>query len=412
MIFGENFSLLPLQIGKQIYKIYVMDIAMLAIFLFWFLQIEVRKIKTTFKFRDKKDIWLAGFIFILFVILLRSIFLSANMSLAIGTFKNYLYVLVYFLALNMFSSWKEVFRILRVLFFGGIGILGFIFWGFIAGKGLWSEGTPGLRYLSGLHTYYVTFSLIIIFVLTSRRDYLYGKFFTSIIFLAQLAGLIGSMFRHLWLGFFCAISTIWFFMKKDERKNTLQDIWKVLFLGVFIAIFFLWLNLLSGNKIDLLSNTFLSSLVDRVGTLSQTGYEMESAAGWRLSAWKAVAHEYISAPIFGLGFGQVIYLDYNDFLDLIDVRNIHNDILSILFQVGLIGFIPFVMFHFYLIKDLLTALKENTTNRQILLIVSGFVIVAGFGAFFALYISFTGTAIFYWMVMAVASIIAKLKYTK
>jgi O-antigen ligase len=220
------------------------------------------------------------------------------------------------------------------------------------------------------------------------------------------------MFRHLWLGFFCAISTIWFFMKKDERKNTLQDIWKVLFLGVFIAIFFLWLNLLSGNKIDLLSNTFLSSLVDRVGTLSQTGYEMESAAGWRLSAWKAVAHEYISAPIFGLGFGQVIYLDYNDFLDLIDVRNIHNDILSILFQVGLIGFIPFVMFHFYLIKDLLTALKENTTNRQILLIVSGFVIVAGFGAFFALYISFTGTAIFYWMVMAVASIIAKLKYTK
>ncbi len=409
MIFGEKFSLLPLQIGRQVYKIYAMDLIMLMIFAFWFLQIKIRKQKISQNISGKKNIWLAIFFLMLIFSLIRSIFLQSDMALAIGTFKNYSYLLVYFLFLEMFSSSKEFLRILRVLFFGGVMIIGFIFWGFLAGKGLWTEGTPGLRYLSGLHTYYITFSLIIIFVLSAFQDYFRNKMISGSIFAMQTIGLLGSMFRHLWLGVFCTISAIWFLMKKDEHRNILSHIWKLSFLGIFILIFFLWISLLFGNEINSINdNTFVSSMVKRAQTLTQTGNEMESAAGWRLTAWKSAGQEYLKAPILGIGLGKKIYLDHNNFLDLVDVRNIHNDMLSLLVQLGIVGFLPFVMFHLYLTKELLIALKNSTTNRQILLISTGCGIVAVFGAFFALYISFTGTAIFYWLVMAMISISIKL----
>ncbi|MDO9231783.1 MAG: O-antigen ligase family protein [bacterium] len=413
MIFGESFSLLPVQIGKQVYKIYAMDLAMLLIFAFWFLQAKIMQRKLSLNILGRKNIWLSIFFLVLFFSLLRSIFLQTDLTLAIGTFKNYAYLLVYFLALNLFSSWKEIFRILRVLFFGGLLIIGFVFWGFLAGKGLWTESTPGLRYLSGLHTYYLTFSLIILFVGLAYNDYFRNKFSTGIIFVIQTAGVIGSMFRHLWLGFLCALFAMWLFMRKSEKKNILQQFSKLASLGFFILIFFLWILLLSGKEVDFLNNnTLISSIVKRAQTLTQTSYEMESAAGWRLSAWQSAGQEYLKSPVLGIGLGKKIFLDYNNFLDLVDVRNIHNDMLSILAQLGIVGFIPFVLFHFYLAKDLLLALRKNEDHRQLLLITTGFGIVAIFGAFFALYISFTGTAIFYWMVMAMISIVVKLSQTQ
>lgn len=135
---------------------------------------------------------------------------------------------------------------------------------------------------------------------------------------------------------------------------------------------------------------------------------MESAAGWRLAAWQSALTAYAKSPILGLGFGQKFYLDYRDFISVVDVRDIHNDLLSILVQMGIIGFFPFAIFHIFQAKDIRTALKANTDEEWILLVVLGFGIIALSGAFFALYISFTGTALFYWVVMALISLIVKL----
>jgi O-antigen ligase len=408
MVFGENFSLLPWQIGKLNFKIFFLDMVLLVVFLFWILQSKLGKRIDPVSIKDKKKLWLAIYFVVLILALLKSFFSGGDSVLAVGTFKNYSYVLLYFLALKMFNSWKEVIRVLRTLFVGGILIIGFIFWGFLAGKGLWTEGTPGLRYLSGLHTYYISFLLIMIFVLSAWKDYFLNRITTGLILSIHFFGLIGSMFRHLWLGIISAFIFIWYLMKKSERKNILVNLWKLCFSFLIVAVILLWLNSLFGNKIDYKNNSVVLPLFERVNTLSQTGYEMESAASWRLAAWKASYLKYLESPILGVGLGQKIYLDFGDFIDIIDVRNIHNDVLSIFFQTGIIGFFPFLIFHILLISKLLKTLKKSDEFRQMLLISLGFMVVAMFGAFFAVYIAFTGTAIFYWMIMALASIIIDL----
>jgi len=410
MIFGEKFSILPVQIDENVYKIYALDILVFIIFIFWLLRLKVGQNTFFHRFIDKKNIWLTIFFVIMILTLIRSFFLGINTELAIGTFKNYSYVLIYFLIIDMFGTREGILRLLKTLFYGGVLIIGFVIWGFIDGKGLWSESTPGLRYLSGLHTYYMSFSLIILFVLGVKREYFYNKFITGFTFAIQLVGVIGSMFRHLWLAFFVSVAVIWVMMRGQEKKNAIKS--ALFFVGIATVMIasVLWVGLLFGKSLNIGDATFISSLGSRLQTLTTTGYEIESAAGWRLATWKVVIVDYfITSPVailLGVGFGQQFILDYRNYIDLIDVRNIHNDILGILVQVGLIGFIPFVLFHVAQIRKLRAVLKERNKDEWIALVITAFLIFAFFGAFFAIYISFTGTALFYWLVLAMVTIIA------
>lgn len=266
MIFGEKFSLLPVQINEQIYKIYALDVLMAITFISWFLRLRPGQKTFLNSIKNKKDIWLIAFFFVALFILARSIFSGTDAELAIGTFKNYSYLVIYFLVFEMFNSWQEIRRILRTVFFGGSLLIVFIIWGFLAGKGLWSEATPGLRYLSGLHAYYITFPLIILFILMSGKKYFYIKLKTWLASVILLIGLAGSMFRHLWIGFSLAVFVSWLAMKASERKNTLKNAAILAGSGLIITAFVFWGSLLFGHGASFTGGTLFSSLTNRAQT--------------------------------------------------------------------------------------------------------------------------------------------------
>ena len=411
MIFGEHFSLLPIQIGYVVYKIYALDFILIITFICWLLQknieIETKKLKNI---KTPKNIWLLVFLGFIILNLLRSFLTATDLTLAAGTFKNYAYLLVYFLVIFMIRSEEQIIKFLKIFLWGGIILLGFVIYGWLTGRGLWSEVTPGVRYLSGLHSYYLTFSIIILLVLMVHRQYIFGKIKTLGIFLLQLIGMAGGMFRHLWLGILSAFLFILSRLKFSQKKNFIK-IGLISFLTLStLVLAIMWANGLLGNDYNFLQDKFLSSIKGRATTLFTNGPLMESAAGWRLATWKIALKKFLSNPLFGIGFGRKFLFEYRGFVNLIEIRNIHNDFASLLVQLGLLGFIPFIMFNFYQIKDLVKILKNkgisqhiHTNNSIFSLSLSGFYIILIFGIFFGIYLMFNGTSIFYWTVMGLIS---------
>ena len=407
MIFGEHFSLLPLQINEVIYKIYLLDFVLIVSFLFWLLQQKVEKINFKKFFANKINLSLIIFWFFIFINLIISLFFKgANASLAIGTFKNYSYLFVYFVVVLMFNNKESILKILKIFLYGGLIILFFIFYGWITGRGLWSEITPGLHYLSGLHTYYLSFSLIILLVVFAYKKYVFNFFSDLLIFVLQFLGLVGGMFRHLWLAVVVSFLFIFRYLKLVGKSKIIKIAGIIIFAGLFLILITLWFNGILGKDINFTQNIFFKSVVGRSLTLFETGNSIESAAGWRLATWQVALDKFLSSPILGIGLGQRFYFEYLGFIDIVDIRNIHNDFASLLVQLGLLGFLPFILFNFYIFKNLIFLIKsKDNFEHEIALIVSGFYIIALFGIFFAIYLMFNGTSIFFWAITAMVTIL-------
>ncbi|MDD5289855.1 MAG: O-antigen ligase family protein [Patescibacteria group bacterium] len=400
MIFGEHFSLLPLKIGDDIYKIYALDFVLIITFFCWFLQQNIKTLKHESMKANRKDFWLLVFFFFLVLTLFRSFLTASDKILAVATFKNYSYLLVYFLTALMLNSKEQIIRLLKIFLWGGVVLIGFVIYGLVSGRGLWSEATAGLRYLSGLHAYYLTFSIIILLVLMAYRQYVFGYFKTLLIFLLQIAGLVGAMFRHLWLGILAAGANLLIWLDFKRQNNLLKIALISFCVLAIIALVVLWGAGLIGSDYNFLQEKWFQSVLGRGATLSQTGSLAESAAGWRLATWKIALEKFLDNPLIGLGFGQKFFFEFRGFVDLVDIRNIHNDFASLLVQLGLLGFAPFLLFNWYQVRDLVKLIKQKDEFQKALaLIFSGFYIVALFGIFFAIYLMFNGTSIFYWTVM-------------
>jgi O-antigen ligase len=425
MIFGEHFSLLPLQIGEDIYKIYALDFVLAITFVCWLLQQKPGTIKLKVFLKERKDFWLLVFFGFLVFNLGRSIIWGSDRTLAIATFKNYSYLLLYFLTVFLIESREQLVRLLKIFIWGGILLIGFVVYGLVSGYGLWSEATAGLRYLSGLHAYYLTFSIIILLVLMAYRQYLFGFLKTLFIFLVQVAGVVGGMFRHLWLGVLTAGTNllIWLDFK---RQNDLLKIVLIAF-GVLaiVVLAALWGAGVWGSDYNFLQEKWFQAVLGRGVTLSQTGALAESAAGWRLATWQIALEKFLDNPLIGIGFGQKFFFEYRGFVDLVDIRNIHNDFASLLVQLGLMGFLPFLLFNWYQVRDLIKLLKSKDNDeiprlkaatdvardkllvKPLALMFSGFYLVAIFGVFFAIYLMFNGTSIFFWTVMGAITALVK-----
>ncbi|MBU4360278.1 O-antigen ligase family protein, partial [Patescibacteria group bacterium] len=312
MIFGEHFSLLPIQINETIYKIYALDFVLIFTFIAWFLQEPIKKIDLKKILNNKQNLWLIIFFTFIFLNLIISIFFkNAHTTLALGTFKNYTYLLVYFLVLALFKNKEDIMRVIKTLFWGGILLLGFVFYGWLTGAGLWSEITPGVHYLSGLHSYYLTFSIIILLISLIYKKYIFNFFSTFGIFLLQTLGMIGGMFRHLWLGLATAVLAIFNFLSFKNKAKFIHIGLIILLIILLAGLIFLWLSgILLGNEYDFSQTNFFSSILNRGQTIFETGANTESAAGWRLATWQIALDKFLSNPFLGIGLGQQFYFEY------------------------------------------------------------------------------------------------------
>lgn len=363
MIFERFFTLTGLTIGEDVYKFYLLDAVLIFSFLALAYHLVRERTKILFGWPEKI---LAAFLILVAVYFLRSFFdLNADFASAFSSFKNYFfYPLIYFLALYTINSKDELKNFIHLLLFFAAGLIVFILIGFMRGAGLWTEFTPlstgGIRYLAGTHAFYMLLAALIGISLL-----FYDRIRNNLVGLVVLGcwtlGIGVSLMRHLWLALPMGIGLIFILLGKEGKKKFAAYAFKSFFVIINIAVIaVLFFNLsyfaISGNWF----NNAMSSVSDRL--VSLTELSSDSSASWRSDLWYDAKNVWEQNPIFGVGFGKSILIDWGDFKNLEEIRNIHNSPLSITVQMGLLGA---AFFGFFVIASLVSVLKKIRLDEDL-----------------------------------------------
>lgn len=408
MFFERHFTLTGLTVDDAIYKFYLLD----AVLVFSFLALAYRLIRerTKIVFGWPEKI-LTVFLAIVAIYLLRSLFdLNADFAVAFSSFKNYFfYPLIYFLTLYTIDSRDKLKGFVHTLLFFAAGLTVFILIGFMRGAGLWTEFTPlstgGTRYLAGTHAFYMLLAALI-----GASLLFYDRVRNNFLGLAILAGWsfgVGvSLMRHLWLALLAGLAVVFILLEKENKKKFIQYAFKSFLVIINIAvIIFLIANLsyfaISGNW---LSDT-VTAVSDRA--LSLTELSSDSSASWRSDLWYDAKNTWEQNPIFGVGFGKSILIDWGDFKNLEEIKNIHNSPLSIAVQMGLVGIAVFGLF---VLVSLFSGFKQifsdNDLKPYYLGLFAG-VLIFLFASLFQPYLETNLLSLWFWMFLGLIRTSAK-----
>lgn len=397
MVYERFFTLQPIIFDVNIYKIYPIDAILLVTFISFLIHhfgnLKSKEIKYT-------RLEIATFIFFLTLIvaLVYSIIKNPDKELAIATFKNYSYLLILFLTVFIIRTKIQFKRIINVFLAGGIILIGFVIYGLASGNGLWSEFTPGTRFLAQTHSYYLLLPafLAIVFLIFGKE--IYGHIKTQAIILAQSIGIVAGMHRHLWLGFGAGLATIFFLSDKEKRKIALKNIIGILLIVIIVFSLFIWIGTLLNVNIDVTATSYAQRFTERVQSLfTLKSSNIEEAAGWRLKAWQEGLLLFSKNPIFGIGFGKMLNVEFQGFVSTVEMRALHNELLGVFIQAGLLALIPFIFINFYLIKYFIKLYKTKIQEQPELIALFAFYIATLVGMLFSLYLVTNMLNIFYWI---------------
>ncbi|MFA6296233.1 MAG: O-antigen ligase family protein [Patescibacteria group bacterium] len=399
MVYERFFTLQPIVFDINIYKIYPIDAILLVTFISFLIHhfgnLKSKEIKYT-------RLEIATFIFFLTLVVavVYSIIKNPDKELAIATFKNYSYLLILFLTIFIIRTKIQFKRIINVILAGGIILIGFIIYGLASGNGLWSEFTPGTRYLAQTHTYYLLLPVFIAIVFLTYGKEIYGHIRTQAIILIQSTGIIAGLHRHLWLGFGAGLATILLLSDKEKRKIALKNILSVLLAGLIIFSLVIWIAALSNANLNIKASSYVQRFTERVQSLfTLKSSNIEDAAGWRLKAWQEGLILYAKNPVLGIGFGKMINVEFKGFVSTVEMRALHNEPLGLLIQAGLLALIPFIIINIYLIKYFIKLYKTKIEEQPELIALFAFYIATMVSMFFSLYLVTNMLNIFYWIAM-------------
>lgn len=339
-IFERFFTLVPIILGRNEYKIYPIDVLLIAVILGILFQFLIGKIKFKFK---KIDIAIIVFILMSTVYFFLSVFVfKGNISLAFSSSKNYaFYALLYFVAATLINNKERLKELFSVIISGAIGILWFVFYGIVVKHGLWSDFTPlstdGIRTLAFTHGFYLSMVLIISLVYMAYRS---DKLSKLMLILAPfwIIGIVGSMMRHLWISLFVAAMFLVIKFTRDQRARL-----RVYAKRYSLAIFLIFIVLFYGAVMFPRSKSYESLIggvemvQNRVTSISNTS-EDESII-WRGAVWHQAADQYLKKPLTGIGYGKFVSVEIGKYHDFVEVRNIHNSFLVVLVQMGIVGIV-------------------------------------------------------------------------
>lgn len=361
MWFERWFTLQPIVLGDVIVKIYPLDFVFIAtcLGLLFHHLFGRKKLKLTVK---KIELILIGFIGLCLIYLARAFVDGlADNSLAISSFKNYaFYAGLYFLVSLTVTNLHQLKQIIKVLLIGGWGIILFIAIGFIRGQGLWTEYTPlstdGIRLLAFPHAFYLSIVLVISLVFLTYRLLPYRvALFTMWI---QLAGVLGSLMRHLWLALFSVAIFLFLVLPKKAKAIMMRFFAKnvalVFFVSVVIA--FLFVIFPFASTTDKLQS-ITDPLVNRATSLARSA--ADSSARWRFFAWRAARESITDYPIQGVGYGRELVVEFDTYRVTIPMRDLHNSLLVLVVQMGLIGGLVFL----YLLWTTFVHVYRSWRNR-------------------------------------------------
>lgn len=400
MVYERFFTLQPIILDINIYKIYPIDVIIFITFISFLIHYFKQDNKEKIKFSRLE---IASFVFFLALIitLIYSIIKNPDKELALATFKNYSYLLILFLTIFIIKTKEQFKKIINVFLAGGIILIGFVIYGLATGNGLWSEFTPGTRFLAQTHAYYLLLPVFIAIVLLTYGKLIFGQIKTQIVILAQSTGIIAGMHRHLWLAFGSGLATIFFLSDKEKRKVFLKNILIIIFVAIIIISLLIWIGTLLNVEINLKTVSYFQRFSERVVSLfTLNSNQIEEAAGWRLKAWQEGLVLYLKSPIIiGIGFGEMLNVEFRGFISTVEMRALHNELLGVLIQAGIIGLIPFLFINYYLIKYFIKLYKQKVQEQAEIIALFAFYIATCVGLVFSLYLVTNMLNIFYWITM-------------
>ncbi len=420
MVFERFFTLAPVYFSRTAYKLYPLDIIIIAILLnlsfFYFKNFfsqSKNKLKTKFKLATY-NWWLILFIIWNGLYFLASIFITkTNSYLAFSSFKNYaFYSLLYFITISLIQNREELRKLGQFFLAGAITIIVFIIGGIIRGEGFWTQFTPlstsGIRILAFTHGFYLSLALItfLVYLIFSKNKKLEKYFYGFIII--WLIGIIGSMMRHLWIGLFLAILVIYFYLSREKKLIFKKIIFQYFFLIVTTGIFIFYC-------ISLVPTTHFSQFIQKtVATLEERGVSIANAQqdesfAWRELVWKTAYTDFQKHPILGIGTGKSIYVQTQNYRSFVTLRNIHNSYLAIMIQLGLVGLGLLIGFLYQNIKSLIKFLKKRVDQFQTFSLL-GMLIVYLVVINFQPYLETNLLAIFFWIILGLSHNLATDKY--
>lgn len=412
MIFERFFALVPLVIGKIEYKLYPLDIIIIAILLgilFSFLTKE----KRTNAIIKKIDLLLVVFIVLNFVYYFVGVyFLKSDIALSFSTLKNYaFYSLLFFIASYSITNRAELRRLFGFYFFGAIAIIALILFGIINGVGLWTGYTPlsteGVRLLAFTHGVYVTVAFLSAIVyLIYRKQERNKSGFLYLLILIWLVGIVGTMMRHIWgniIIFFFLLYVLISKVKKVEFRKVAFNFF-LIFVSCVLVAFYVALIFPQSEVSKQISNVN-SAIIKRGASLENINDDDSFA--WRRMAWKAAFTEFSENPIFGIGTGRKVYIEKQDYQAYVEVKSIHNSYISILIQMGFLGIIIFLSFVFAVLKKLIASSgsDEYAFYKFSILAV---LLINLLGSFFQPYLEVNLNNMFFWIGLGLVNALVRI----
>ena len=369
ILFERFYTLQPILIGREAYKMYPIDIVCIAIFVAVAIQLLFRQTKMKLQGMDWLFIVFLCFVTLLFI---KEMFTtgSGDMNTAFSTWKNYIfYGLLYFVFPLLLQNEKYLFRFVKFFLAVSVVAIMFVLIGIVRGAGLWTEYTPlstdGVRILAMPHAYY--FSMALLGVLFSwqyiKTLSAKGSRFATAIFMSfplWIVGIVGSLMRHLWIGLIFSLAVMWLILPKEHKKSIMSFFYlstmSVVVLGIVFSygVFLFPSSQMSENVSQIsyaVSNRFVS--------LGDSG---DTSISWRSTVWREAIDAFSQSMIFGTGFGMKIPVEIDAYREFIEIRNVHNSWLAMLVQTGIVGF--GLMFSF--LVSLISAVRKKVFESDFL----------------------------------------------
>ncbi len=403
MLFERFFTLQPLIIDQEIYKIYPLDIIIGLFIISWLLIFFREKTKKPKIFFGWPEILLIVFIFLnLLYLFFGSRDINADFGVAFSTFKNYaFYPILYFLTVYSIQKKEDLKKISHLFLWGGVFIIAFVIIGLVRGNGLWTEFTPlstgGVRILASTHAYYLVLSTILAVVLLSYNRFKY-KGYIGIALWIWILGILGSLMRHLWLAVAASAVGLFVLIKKKNKRFLQNYILKNgLIILTVVIILVLLINLFPYD--DIWGGLYTSSryFQERASSLSTSAGD--TSINWRVVFWSEALKSWASSPILGLGFGKKIPLEFADWKIFEEIRNIHNSLLAILIQMGILGLGIFIMLILLILKK---SWQHIYKDKELEPYYIGIVVCLGVILFVSLFQPYLETnlqGIFFWIML-------------
>ena len=396
MIFERWFTLEPLTVGGLAVKLYPLDIVLIITAVSVFLRLNPKKGRVS-----PQVIW-PIIIFLSSVIFWSGLSASwqGDPALVGSAIKNLVfYTLTFFLVVMHCQKQEQWKRLFITILFGGLLIIGFIFYGLMSGQALWSQYTPlstiGTRMLASTHTFFLILPIFLLLTFQSWQKKFFGRWDAVVIFI-WLVGLIVSLMRNLWLGFLVGVVLIFLLTPKKYSRKLVLTLLKILLLAIVCVFLIVWLTYLITAD-SLVFAPFIASIQERVAALNFMSFSDQSAS-FRLAAWKEAWQTFLANPFIGIGFGRTLTFEFQDYENILDVRELHNTYVALILQMGLLGFSFFFLLIFSVLNESLATLRNiDSDKKPYLLALLGFLLMFLVVSFFGTYWETNFFIMFFWL---------------